>query len=145
MNSQQNRTLVAASEQEINSLQELEQALNTGDTARVVIGEGTPIPLTSSVLAALREVARQLAQGHAISIIPTQRELTTQEAADLLQISRPFLIRLLDAGEISYTYVGTHRRLSLDEVMRYRAKRMAKQKQTLDELLQMCQDEGAYD
>lgn len=76
----------------------------------------------------LREALAQLADGRRVRVIVDERELTTQEAADLLNLSRPHFIRLLEAGKLPFHAVGTHRRVLLDDVLAYKAERTAKRK-----------------
>jgi excisionase family DNA binding protein len=85
-----------------------------------------------------------LAQGHAVSIIPHGKLLTTQQAADLLNMSRPYLIRLLETGAIPFARVATHRRVRFDDVMRYRAQRDAERRRKLARLTRMSQTLGLY-
>ncbi len=77
--------------------------------------------------------------------LPSSRPLTTQEAADLLHISRPHLIQLLEQGDIPYTVVGRrHRRIAHADLMAYKARRDANRLQALDELTAMAEEDGAY-
>ena len=80
-----------------------------------------------------------------MSLVPLKQELTTQEAANLLNVSRPFLIKLLEQGEIPYIKVGSHRRIRFEDLMAYRQQRDLKRRQSLKELTQFSQHEGFYD
>lgn len=72
------------------------------------------------------------------------KELSTFEAADLLNVSRPFLVKLLNEGAIPHTGVGTHRRVQLKGIVAYKAHRDAEREKTLAHLTQMSQDMGLY-
>lgn len=75
-----------------------------------------------------------MAKGSAVTLVPVHAELTTQEAADMLNMSRPSLIQPLEEGKIKYRKVGTHRRVRFDSLMRYQRKALAERKVALAEL-----------
>ncbi len=90
----------------------------------------------------LRDILAEMAKGNAVTVVPTHAELTTQEAAQLLNVSRPHVIKLLEAGEIPYTLTGTHRRVRLEDLMAYKEKRFAQSMQALDNLVRQGQEEN---
>ena len=85
---------------------------------------------------------KELARGNAVTLNTVSPELTTREAADLLNISRPMLIQLLDDGKIPYHRLGTHRRIPLDGVLAFKAALYAKRKAALDEMSALHQEFG---
>ena len=90
----------------------------------------------------LARVLAHMAAGRGVSVVPAHAELTTQQAAELLNVSRPFLIGLLDAGEIEYRKVGKHRRVKAASLMAYLADDDQQRREAADELTRLSQEMG---
>lgn len=102
------------------------------------------VAVPPSVFQVLQFVVHHMARGEAISLMPVHMRLTTQEAADLLDVSRPFLIKLLDQHELPYTRTGKHRRIRLQDVLDYRDRREQAALDALGDLAREAQDAGDY-
>lgn len=102
--------------------------------------EGAKIVLPPQALQLLVDILSQMAEGNAVSVIPIHSELTTQEAADLLNVSRPYLITLLKEEKIPFHKVGTKRRILAEDVLRYKANIDKKRLKTLEALAKQAQD-----
>lgn len=139
---------VCASQQDRGEIEQIEQLLSNADSnnyPKLVDSHGREIPLPDSVCEALKQVVKAMALGQAITLVPTDYELTTQKAADLLNVSRPYLVKLLEQNEIPCVMVGTHRRVKFQELMDYKQKRDSTRRQSLNDLTEFLQEEGFYD
>ena len=113
--------------------------------ARLVDPDGETTEIPESVFHALKLVVQSMAQGQTVTLVPHGKELTTQEAAGLLHVSRPHLIKLLDEGVIPHHKVGTHRRVRIEDVLAYREQRNTTRREKLDELIRISEElPGGY-
>lgn len=103
---------------------------------------GTQVELPAVAVRLLRDVLSHLASGNAVAVVPTPAELTTHQSAAILGVSRPFLIKALDAGHLKYRMVGTHRRILLAELIAYRDTMDGRRHAALDELTRQAQELG---
>ncbi|MBD3618503.1 MAG: helix-turn-helix domain-containing protein [Chromatiales bacterium] len=109
------------------------------DRARVQL-DGIELILPRDALALLRDILTEMAQGNAVTLVPRHAELTTQEAANLLNVSRPHLIKLLEEGQIPFTRTGTHRRIRYEDLIAYKAERDRQSKEAMEELARQAQE-----
>jgi len=137
---------VTSTTQETESIKKLEQILKQETSqAKLVGSNGEQIAIPESVYQVLCEVVHAMASGKAISVVPQNREMTTQEAADFLNVSRPYLLKLLEQGKIDFIKVGSHRRVNLQDLLKYKEQRDMKRREGMQEMTQFMQEEGFYD
>ena len=104
--------------------------------------DGHQLEIPNSIYKVLVAAVGAMAQGNAVSIVPVHHELTTQQAAGLLGVSRPHLVKLVDAGEIPHHKTGSHRRIYFEDLMRYRGLRDAQRSEALRELTRKSAEYG---
>ena len=116
--------------------------IETQVSVRSPAGEQIAVTLPAEAFRALVDVLGQMANGSAVTIVPLHAELTTQQAADFLNVSRPFLIGLLDDRTIPFRKVGTHRRVRMSDLVVYRERDNAERRSIADELAAEAQLHG---
>jgi excisionase family DNA binding protein len=99
-----------------------------------------PVVLPAAAVRLLGALLTELAKGNAVTLMPHHAELTTQEAADLLNVSRPFLVTLLENGQLPFHKVGTHRRVRFSDLVIYKRRRDAESEEALRELAALSQE-----
>lgn len=100
-----------------------------------------PTELPAGAVALLMNILEAMAAGRGITIIPENAELTTFEAADVLKVSRPYLIKLLDEGAMPFRRVGKHRRIRMEDVMAYKARDDRERDAVMDQLVREAQEQ----
>lgn len=131
---------------EMAQIQEIARQLSasTGLPFSLMMPSGDIVELPDTLAQILSSAAQHLADGEAVAFVPIQKELTTQQAADLLNVSRPYLIELLDRGDIPHHRTGTHRRIRFDDLMAYKRVRDDERREGLRQLTRMSQRLGLY-
>ena len=115
--------------------------IGRGDAAQLRVVDGDDeITVPFPALRMLMLVLAQMAEGRAVTVVPYDAELTTQQAADFLSVSRPHLVTLLKRGEIAYRKVGTHRRVRFEDLVEYKKKSYVQRSRALDGLAEEAQE-----
>ena len=130
-----------------NEKKELEKLFNNlpGISNISIYSNGKEMQIPYLISVVLCEVIKTLNYGNSITLIPMDKELTTQQAADLLNVSRPYLIKLLENNEINYRKTGSHRKILMQDLMEYREKRNDNRKTKIEKLSQLSQEFNLYD
>ena len=123
---------------------QLEQRVRSYDDIQIQIvdehGVAEVLALPAPALRLLSKILHEMAEGNALTLIPIHAELTTNQAAELLNVSRPYLIRLLEADKMPYHRVGTHRRIYFKDLQAYKRQVKATQRNALRELAEEAQE-----
>jgi excisionase family DNA binding protein len=113
--------------------------------ARLVSSSGEELEIPDSVYEVLMQVVQEMDQGHGVTLMPEHAELSTQRAAEMLNVSRPHLVSLLEQGEIPFHKVGRHRRVRLADLLAYRDLRDSNRRRLLKKMTEDAQEAGLYD
>lgn len=100
------------------------------------------LELPAGAVSLLMDVLEAMAAGRGVTLIPENAELTTVQAADILNVSRPYLIKLLEENKIPHRKVGKHRRILMEDLMAYKARDDQERQAVLDELAREAQEQG---
>jgi excisionase family DNA binding protein len=139
------RDAIIAKDNEHDTLQLVANVLQAGIQAHLIGPNGESVDLPASALTLLQQALPHLIQGDAVRIVSLQKELSTNEAADLLNVSRPYLIKLLDEGKIPFVKVGSHRRIRFSDVLLYKQHRDEQRRRGMEELVRLSEELGLYD
>ena len=128
---------------DIKAARELSQILAqlAGRSTQVQIGSER-ITMPKNVVQIMLEVMTQVANGQQVSVLPKDTDLTTAETADLLNVSRPYVVQLLNEGKLPFRMVGTHRRVLLEDAVQYKETQRKKSLEIMAELSKEAQDLG---
>lgn len=116
--------------------------VENGPLLRMVSEEGEDLDVPPALVSLLLSVAEELERGNGVSVLPLHRQLTTTEAAQLLNVSRPHVIALVERGELPFEKVGTHRRIRLADVIAYRHAQDQRRREALDDMVRQGEDLG---
>lgn len=100
------------------------------------------VSIPESAFRMLNDILTEMSKGNSVTLMPVHAEMTTQQAADFLDVSRPFIVEQLDKGQIPYRKVGTHRRILFKDLLHYKQTMIKNRLQTLDELAAQAQELG---
>ena len=142
--------LIAPDDQDFYNIKKVVDGLETNPNSKqryLLVDETNhvKIELPHSLFRVLMDVASQLAKGNSIAILHYEEKLTTQQAADLLQVSRPYLIKLLENGQIRYHKVGSHRRILMKDLLEYKKSRDTLRKANVNEMVRVSEALGLYE
>jgi len=135
---------VAVPKTEEEQVAELRRLVQEG-IARLVGPDGRQVELPDTVQELLLKILKNLQQGKAVSIVAEQQDLTTQRAANILGVSRPFLVGLLEDGHVPFHMVGSHRRVYLRDLLAYKHRRDSARHEAIDRMAKAEQEAGTYD
>ena len=107
-------------------------------------GERAELPLPEAAFSVLLSVLKELGHGKGVAIVATDTEVTTQQGADFLNVSRPYFVKLLEEGKIPFRLIGPRRRVLVEDLLSYKAREEAERHRGLDELVAEAQKLGMY-
>jgi excisionase family DNA binding protein len=145
--------LITPDEDEKQALREIEEVLNKEQDIpqyikhsrpKLVGPNGETIELPLSIFRVLQQAVTYMMRGKAFSVVPFDQTLSTQEAADILNVSRPFVVKLLESRKIPFIKVGTHRRIQYSDLLEYKRQLYEERDRILAEIANISQEAGEY-
>lgn len=127
------------------NLEALKEYLSKGQVASIRVGKGKEIPLPESLINLLSQALTKAVAGKKVVIVEEDDEVSPEKAAEFLHVSRPFLVKQLDAGEIPFHMVGTHRRILMSDIMEYKRKRKERTREILQQMREEAEELGLYE
>ena len=134
----------AVSANEGSQIRALRQLVQEG-SIKIIGAKGRKVELPRSVVGLLEEILKNMQLGKAVSIVPEHQQLTTQRAANLLGVSRPFMVRLVEEGKLPFHMVGSHRRVYLKDLLAYQKRRDEERHDSINRMARMEMEAGTYD
>ena len=135
---------ISVPESQGGQIRDLRRLIQRGN-AKLVGPDGYQVPIPESVHDLLLEILKNLQAGKAISIVPEHQQLTTQRAANILGVSRPFLVGLLENSDIPFHMVGSHRRIYLRDLLDYKRRRDEARHEAINNMARAELEAGTYD
>jgi excisionase family DNA binding protein len=136
-------TLPQAEEEQVHRLSEFLHS--HGQTLLIGHGGDSPVEIPETVHELLVQILDLMRQGKAISIIPVTQDLTTQQAAEVIGVSRPFFVKLIEAGALPFHLAGTHRRVYLRDLLAYKERRDRARHAAIERMADQAEKDGIYD
>lgn len=141
--------LIEPNDKEFDSIKKLVSSLDIApdEHALVIVDDAhnVRVELPHTLYRVLVDAAHQLARGNTVGVLHYERDITTQQAAEILQVSRPYVIKILEADEIPYHMAGSHRRIRLCDLLEYKKNRDAMRREKLNTLIRISESSGLYD
>lgn len=140
------KDLVQAEEDQRRQIERIEDLFDRREPWVLTLAgpNGEYVTLPDSLQQMVRQLVSVLSRGETVSIVPVHKDLTTQQSADLLNVSRQYLVRLLDRGDIPFHRVGTHRRVAFAELLTYKQHQDTERQRGMNELTRLSEDFRPY-
>jgi excisionase family DNA binding protein len=139
-------TLGYLDNEEIKTIKKIHQILSSKSAqVELVASNGEEILIPESVYNLFGQIVRAMSSGQGVSIVTYNSELTVHQAANLLNVSQSFILKLLEEGAIPYIEVGSRRRIVFQDLMTYKQQHKVQRRQSLDKLIKMTEEAGLYE
>ncbi|MCI0184214.1 excisionase family DNA-binding protein [Sulfoacidibacillus ferrooxidans] len=141
--------LIAPDDKDFDSIKKVANSLGTApeENGYVIVDQAhdVRIELPPSLFRVLVDAAHQLAKGNTVGVLHYEQDITTQQSAEILQVSRPHVVKILEAGQVPYHMVGSHRRIRLRDLLEYKKSRDAVRKEKLSDMIRISESSGLYE